>query len=28
VGSTIVAADILAFALCSLIGRFAGGVAK
>lgn len=28
VGSTIVAADILVFALCSLIGRFAGGVAK
>jgi len=28
VGSTIVAADILAFALCSLIGRCAGGVAK
>ena len=28
VGSTIVAADIAAFALCSIVGKFAGGAAK
>lgn len=28
VGSTIVAADIVTFALCSLVGKFAGGAAK